>query len=51
MFVILCFQLYDIEVKFEKGVASALEVLQNSFLQLPLPKFQADIILRQRNAQ
>lgn len=48
MFVILCLALYDVEIKWKKGVSSALEVLPNSFLQLPLPKFEADIILRRR---
>ncbi|KAH9478636.1 Prostacyclin synthase [Psilocybe cubensis] len=50
MFVVLCLAMYDVEVKFEKGVTSALEILPNSFLQLPLPKYEADITLRRRVA-
>jgi len=49
MFVILCLRLYDVEIRCDSGVESALEVVHNSLLQLPLPKFKADVILRRRD--
>ena len=49
MFAIIFFTTYDIEVSFQKGIVSALEAEQNSFVQFTVPKYGADAVLRRRD--
>jgi hypothetical protein len=49
MFAIIFFHTYDIEVSFQKGIVSALEAEQHSFVQFTVPKYGANVVLRQRD--